>query len=304
MLLSRTKSGLMRTRTGSDIWFEILVFTIMTVFLILCLYPLYFVLIASISDPQYVLTGNVILFPRGVSLEGYMRILRDSRIWTGYWNTIVYTTVGTTINVVITIMGGYALSRKEMPGRRIILFFIVFTMFFNGGMIPTFMVVRGLGLLDTIWAMVLPNALQVMNLLIARTYFEVNIPDELVDASMIDGCSTLRFFGMIVVPLSGAIIAVMILFYAITHWNSFFNALLYLTSPDRHPLQIILRNILLTNQPDAAMVDDVATIMERQRLFGLIQYGVIVVGSAPLLMMYPFVQRYFVTGVMIGSIKG
>jgi len=276
----------------------------MTVFLILCLYPLYFVLIASISDPQYVLTGNVILFPRGVSLEGYMRILRDSRIWTGYWNTIVYTTVGTTINVVITIMGGYALSRKEMPGRRIILFFIVFTMFFNGGMIPTFMVVRGLGLLDTIWAMVLPNALQVMNLLIARTYFEVNIPDELVDASMIDGCSTLRFFGMIVVPLSGAIIAVMILFYAITHWNSFFNALLYLTSPDRHPLQIILRNILLTNQPDAAMVDDVATIMERQRLFGLIQYGVIVVGSAPLLMMYPFVQRYFVTGVMIGSIKG
>ena len=291
-------------RSRQDLIFDTIVFILMTIVMLICLYPLYFILIASISDPNQVLNGKVILFPSGVTFDGYARIFREQKIWTGYSNTILYTTVGTLINIVVTITGGYALSRKDMPGRRPLLLIIAFTMFFNGGMIPTYMVVRGLRLVDTMWAMVLPNALQVWNLMITRTFFETTIPDELLDAAKIDGCRTLRFFAQIVIPLSKPIVAVMILFYAISHWNAFFNALLYLTNASRYPLQIILRNILLTNQPDASMVDDVATILERQKLAELIKYGVITVASIPVLVMYPFVQRFFVSGVMIGSIKG
>ena len=291
-------------RSRADLVFDVVVYTLMTIFMLICLYPLYFILIASISDPNDVLIGRVILLPSGATLDGYTRIFRDQRIWTGYRNTIFYTTVGTLINIAVTITGGYALSRKDLPARRPLLLIIAFTMFFNGGMIPTYMIVRGLGLVDTMWAMVLPSALQVWNLMITRTYFETSIPEELLDAAKIDGCRTLRFFWQIVLPLSKAILAVMVLFYAISHWNAFFNALIYLTSANRHPLQIILRNILLTNQPDASMVDDVATLLERQKLAELIKYGVITVASIPVLVMYPFVQRFFVTGVMIGSIKG
>ena len=291
-------------RSRADLIFDTIVYALMTVFMFLCLYPLYFILIASVSDPNQVLSGKVILFPSGITFDGYARIFREQKIWTGYLNTILYTTIGTTINVVITIMGGYALSRKDLPARRPLLLIIAFTMFFSGGMIPTYMVVKNLGMVNTLWAMVLPNALQVWNLMIARTFFETTIPGELLDAAQIDGCRTLRFFAQIVIPLSKPIIAVMVLFYAISHWNAFFNALIYLTSADRQPLQIILRNILLTNQPDASMVDDMATILERQKLAELIKYGVITVASIPVLVLYPFVQRFFVTGVMIGSIKG
>jgi len=299
-LVART--GIKRSR--QDFIFDIIVYAVMTVFMLLCLYPLYFIIIASISEPNDVLNGRVILFPSGITLDGYARIFRDQRIWTGYRNTILYTTVGTFVNVIFTITGGYALSRKDMPGRRSLLLIIAFTMFFNGGMIPTYMVVRGLRLTDTLWAMVLPNAVQVWNLMITRTFFETTIPDELLDAAKIDGCRTLRFFTQIVIPLSKPIVAVMVLFYAISHWNAFFNALLYISSPNRYPLQIILRNILLTNQPDASMVDDIATLLERQKLAELIKYGVITVASIPVLVLYPFVQRFFVSGVMIGSIKG
>ena len=291
-------------RSKSDILFDTVVLIIMILFIIICIYPLYFILIASISDPSMVLTGKVILWPRMMTLDGYERILQEQKIWTGYRNTIFYTILGTGINVVLTTTAGYALSRKDMPGRKQILLAIIFTMFFNGGMIPTYMVVRGLNLVDTVWAMVLPNAVQVWNLMIARNFFETTIPDELLEAAMIDGCRTVRFFGQIVVPLSKAIISVLVLFYAIYHWNAFFNALIYITSERLYPLQIILRNILIANQPDAGMVDDIATILERQKVAELLKYGVIVVASAPVLALYPFVQKYFVTGIMIGSIKG
>jgi len=291
-------------RSRQDLIFDVIVYAVMTIFMLLCLYPLYFIIIASISEPNDVLNGRVILLPSGITFDGYARIFRDQKIWTGYRNTILYTAVGTSINVIFTITGGYALSRKDLPWRRPLLLIIAFTMFFNGGMIPTYMVVRGLRLTDTLWAMVLPNAVQVWNLMITRTFFEITIPDELLDASKIDGCRTLRFFTQIVIPLSKPIVAVMVLFYAISHWNAFFNALLYISSPNRYPLQIILRNILLTNQPDASMVDDIATLLERQKLAELIKYGVITVASIPVLVLYPFVQRFFVSGVMIGSIKG
>ena len=295
-------TGMKRSR--GDLLFDIIVYILMTTFMLICLYPLYFILIASISDPDQVLNGKVILFPSGITLDGYARIFRDQQIWTGYSNTILYTVAGTFINIVITITGGYALSRKDMPGRRSLLLIIAFTMFFNGGMIPTYMVVKGLGMINTFWAMLLPNALQVWNLMITRTFFESTIPGELLDAAMIDGCRTLRFFAQIVIPLSKPIVAVMVLFYAISHWNEFFNALLYLTSASRYPLQLILRNILLSTQPDASFVDDVASLLEKQKLAELIKYGVITVASIPVLIMYPFVQRFFVSGIMIGSIKG
>ena len=291
-------------RSRSDIIFDAVVFVIMLFVLFICLYPLYFMLIASISDPNYVLTGQVILYPKGITFLGYEKILGEEDIWMGYRNTIIYTILGTTLNVVLTLSAGYALSRKDLPGRRGILIFIVFTMFFNGGMIPTYMVVDQLHLIDTMWAMILPTAVQVWNLMIARSFFESTIPTELLDAAMIDGCRTLRFFTQIVLPVSKAIIAVMVLFYAISHWNTFFNALIYLESEDKYPLQIILRNILIQNQPVAGMMDDMASLIERQKAAELIKYGVIVVASVPVLVLYPFVQKYFVTGIMVGSIKG
>ncbi len=291
-------------RSRSDVIFDTIVLIIMIIVMLMCVYPLYFVLIASFSDPNYVLTGQVILFPKGITLSGYEKILGEEDIWIGYKNTIIYTVLGTTINVILTTTAGYALSRKDLPGRRWILIFIVFTMFFNGGMIPTYMVVKDLHLIDTVWAMVLPTAVQVWNLMIARSFFETTIPSELLDAAMIDGCRTLRFFTQIVLPVSKAIIAVLVLFYAISHWNTFFNALIYLESEERFPLQIILRNILIQNQPNQSMMDDVATLVERQKAAELIKYGVIVVASVPVLVLYPFVQKYFVTGIMVGSIKG
>ena len=291
-------------RSSSDLVFDIVVLIIMILFLIICMYPLYFMLIASFSDPAFVRTGQVLLLPKGFSLDGYARILGEQKIWTGYRNTIVYTVLGTSLNVLLTVTAGYALSRKDLPGRRGILMVIVFTMFFNGGMIPTYLLVANLQLVDTVWAMILPTAVQVWNLMIARSFFETNIPDELLDAAMIDGCRTLRFFAQIVMPLSKAIVAVLVLFYAISHWNAYFNALIYLESDHKYPLQIILRNILIQNQADVAMMEDMASIIEKQKAAEMIKYGVIVVASAPVLALYPFVQKYFVTGIMVGSIKG
>ena len=290
-------------RSPSDIIFDGFVYFVMTLTLIACAYPLYFILIASVSNPMQISLGKVLLLPKEFSLDGYARIFSYSKIWTGYANTLLYTVLGTTINLVCTITAGYALSRKEMTGRGILLKLIAFTMFFSGGLIPTYMLVRGLSLTDTIWAMVIPNAVQVWNLMIARSFFESTIPDELLDAASIDGCGTLRFFGRIVLPLSPAIISVMILFYSISHWNAFFNAMLYLTKPKLMPLQLILRDILLSNQ-STSMVDDVETLLERQRVAETLKYGVIVVASVPVLILYPFMQKYFVTGIMVGAIKG
>jgi len=291
-------------RSNADTLFDAFVLVVMILFLLICLYPLYFVLIASVSDPVKVSAGKVLLFPNGFTLDGYARIFRYQKIWIGYRNTLFYTTLGTTINVVITVMAGYALSRKDLRGRRPFLLLFSFTMFFSGGMIPTYMVVNGLGLIDKVWAMVLPNALAVWNLMITRSYFETTIPDELLDAAFIDGCGNLRFFGQIVIPLSKAIVSVMVLFYAIGHWNTFFNALIYLTTSTKFPLQLILRDILIAAQPDPTMMEDMTSLIEKQKLAELLKYGVIIVASVPVLILYPFVQRYFVSGIMVGSIKG
>ncbi len=288
-------------QSGTDKIFDACNYVLVSVFFLTILYPLYFVMIASISNPDLVNTGKVILFPREIMFEGYTRTLRESKIWLGYRNTIIYTGLGTSINVALTMTAGYALSRRELFGRNIIMRLIVFTMLFSGGLIPVYLIVKSLGMTNTLWAMVIPNAVSAWNLIIARTYLQTNIPQELLEASVVDGCSYTRFFWSVALPLSGAIIAVLTLFYAVAHWNSFFQGLIYLRDYDKYPLQLILRDILLAQQVPA---EDAQTAKEAQRIGDLMRFALIIIASLPVLALYPFLQRYFVKGVMIGAIKG
>ncbi len=292
-------------RSTEDWIFDVLNFTILTICVILVLYPLYFMVIASISDPSAIYAGEVWLLPKKITFEGYERIFRDNSIWIGYRNSLIYTLVGTLINVTLTLTAAYALSRKDLPGRKFFMLFITFTLFFNGGLIPTYLVVKDLKMLNTIWALVIPNAVSVFNLIIARTFLENTIPDELLEAAVIDGCSDAQFFRKIVLPLSKPIIAILVLYYGVGHWNSFFDALIYLRDESLYPLQIILRNILVQNQVNTTQMSmDAASYAAQQRVSELIKYGVIMVASVPVLILYPFLQKYFVKGTMIGSVKG
>ena len=292
--------------TGSDRTFDIVNNSLMFLVLVIVVYPLFFVAIASVSDPLLVNAGKVLLFPRGITVKGYAKIFQEDKILNGYLNTIRYTLFGTFINVSLTLSCGYALSNKYMKWKKAVLFYFVLTMFFSGGMIPKYLVVRNLGLINTIWAMVLPNALSVWNVMVTRAYFGAALPEELFETASIDGAGVLRYFWMIVLPLSKPITAVMVLFYAVGHWNAYFDALIYLESETLHPLQLVLRNILIVNQMNlsADMVEDVQDVIERQKLAELIKYGVIIVSSVPMLILYPFVQKYFIKGIMVGSLKG
>ncbi|MDL2318139.1 carbohydrate ABC transporter permease [Eubacteriales bacterium OttesenSCG-928-A19] len=290
-------------RSRNDRIFDFLNTLLMTLVALLIIYPLYFVVIASVSEPNAVYQGQVVLLPKGFTLEGYQRILDSKNIWRGYRNSLVYTVLGTTINVCLTLLAAYPLSRKDFVGASPILFLYTFTMIFSGGMIPTYMNIKELGLINTVWAMVLPGAIAAYNLIVARTFFKTSIPDELLESAMIDGCSNTRFFARIVLPLSPTLIAILVLFYGVGHWNAYFDALLYLTDEKRYPLQLVLRAILLLNEALAAMsVEDDPVLLQRRA--DLIKYGVIIVASLPLLVLYPFLQKYFVKGLMIGSIKG
>lgn len=290
-------------RSRADKAFDIINYILLTLAFLIVAYPLYFVVIASISDPIAIYEGKVILLPVRPTLEGYERIFSYSSLFTGYKNTLIYTTVGTTINVILTITAAYALSRKELVGRNAIMMGVMITMIFSGGQIPNYLLVRNLGIYNTLWALILPGAVSSYNLIVARTFFQQNIPDELREAAELDGCTDAGFFFRVVLPLSGSIIAVMVLFYAVGHWNSYYNALIYLSSQAKYPLQLVLRNILIVNTMDD-MVNDVATQAAQQRMGDLIKYGMIIVSSLPLMILYPFLQRYFVQGVMIGAIKG
>lgn len=269
----------------------------------LCLYPLFFIIIASFSDPSLVSLGKVILIPKGITFEGYEKIMQDSELWIGYRNTICYTTLGTLLNLGLTLTAGFALSRREMPFRRVIMSVFTITMFINGGLVPTFLLMRDLKLYNTFWIMILLNGISVYNLIICRTFFESTIPGELWDAAQVDGCTEFRFFFRIVLPLSGAVIAVLALYYAVGHWNSYFNAMIYLRDKELYSLQLVLRNILIANQytDDMASLDVGAdTSMKLQTM----KYAIIVVSTVPMLIVYPFVQKHFVKGVMIGAVKG
>lgn len=270
------------------------------------IYPLLFILAASVSDPNAVYNGKVWLLPIDFTLEGYNIIFQDPTIWHGYLNSIIYTVSGTTLNVVITLMTAFALSQRSFKARHIITIFFVITMFFSGGIIPSYILVRNLGMINTIWAMILPSALSMWNIIIARTFFQSTIPDELYEAAFVEGASYTKCFLQIILPLSSALIAILILFYAVAQWNSYFNALLYLTDSKKYPLQLVLRTILVLSQTLAGMFDpdNAEFAAKMQRGADLIKYGTIIVASAPLLILYPFLQKYFVKGVMVGSLKG
>jgi putative aldouronate transport system permease protein len=299
------KQGLWKTLTG-DRLFNIFAFIVLTLTLIVVFYPLYFLVIASVSSPDAIYSGQVWLWPQNVTLEGYQRIFADPSIVTGYRNSAMYTVSGTVISVALTLMAGYALSRKDLVGRNVIMVFLVITLFFDGGLIPRYLIVRDLGMLNTMWAMILPNAVSVFNIIIARTFFEMTIPDELREAASIDGASNAQFFVQVVLPLSTPIIAVLVLVYAVGNWNSFFDALIFITDENLYPLQLVLRNILTQSDitANSAMLTGVSSYADQQRVTELIKYGMIIVASIPLVVLYPFLQRYFVKGMMIGAIKG
>jgi len=291
-------------RGMSDKTFDILNKIFITILIIIIVYPLIFVVSASISDQLAVASGRMWLWPVDITFEGYKRIFSNSSIWMGYRNTILYTIVGTLIHLFVLLPCAYALSRGEIMGRTFILWFILFTMLFNGGLIPTYLVIRSLGMLDTMWAIVIPNVVGAWSIFVARSFFQQNIPDQMIEAAKIDGASEFYTFIRIVLPLSLPIIAVMALFHAVGLWNQYFNALIYLSDRSKFPLQLILREILVVNQLDlGAGSDDPESIVQQVRTAGLIKYAVIIVSSLPLLIAYPFLQRFFVQGILIGSIK-
>lgn len=291
-------------RSKADVAFNIVNTILLGLVLVIVLYPLWFVLIASISDPNLVTLGKITFLPKGITMAGYEKVFEYDDVWMGFRNSLFYTVTFTLIATALTVSSGYVISRKDLVGRKLLTTFFMVCMFFNGGMIPTYMVVRSLGMVDTVWAVIIPNCVWVYNMLIARTFFATSIPDEMLEASQIDGCSNLRFFFRIVVPLSPAIIAVLVLFYAVAQWNSFMDALIYLKTKELYPLQIILRNILLQNSVDSSMIGDASSMDERQRLADMLKYVLIIVSCVPMFIVYPFVQKYFVKGVMIGAVKG
>lgn len=285
---------------------DTLVYVLGTLITVIAAYPLIFVLSASFSEPSSVITGKVVLWPVNFTVEGYKTILEYAGIWTGYRNTIFYTLIGTTINICLTLPAAYALSRADFKARGFFTAFFSFTMFFNGGLIPTYLVVKALGLVNNPAVLVILGAVSVWNMMITRTFFQGSIPHSLEEAAYLDGCSTTRLFLQIALPLSTPIIAVLVLFYAVGHWNNYFNALIYLSKAEHYPLQLYLRNVLILEDVSALMGDTEAVQewLERLERKEAMKFGVVVVSSVPVLVLYPFLQKYFVKGMTIGAIKG
>jgi putative aldouronate transport system permease protein len=289
-------------KQSADVMLEILLYVLAAIMLVIVIYPLYFIVIASFSDPSAVANGQMWVFPKGFTLDGYKELLNHKNIWIGYRNTILYTVLGTAIGLIVNISAAYALSRKDLVGRKYISLFFIFTMFFSGGLIPMFLTIRDFHLYNTFLVMVLPFSVVVFDIIVARTFFQTSIPSDLLEAAQMDGCGNLRYFVQIVLPLSKAVIAVLGLWIAVGYWNSYFNALIYLKDPNLYPLQLILRNILITNQMQSNMgTGEAATIA--MRLANLMRYSVIIISTLPIMCVYPFVQKYFNQGVMIGAVK-
>ena len=278
--------------------------TILTLALLIVLFPIMNIVSSAFSDPKAVTAGKVWLFPVDFSLESFKNVLKFDKVWIGYKNTIFYTLVGTVMNVIITLFCAYPLAQKRFIGRKFMSKMLLITMLFGGGMIPSYLLVKELHLLNTRWAVLLPGLMSAYNVIITRTYIETNISGELDDAARIDGCSPIQFFFRFIIPLSKSIIAIITMYYAVGHWNSYFGAFLYLNDSELYPLQLFLREILLQTQLDASAFDDPEMAAQMQSQAEALKYSVIVVATAPLMCVYPLVQKHFVKGVMIGSVKG
>ena len=283
--------------------FDIIVYTITILLFLVVAYPLVLVLSCSISDPGLVATGKVLLLPKGINFAGYKQLLYNPNILTGYGNTIFYTVAGTLVNLAVTVPAGYVLTKSMVPGTKLFMGLFMFTMYFSGGMIPTFLLVNGLGLYNTRAVLLILGAFSTYNCIICRSFFN-GLPEELEEAARIDGCSPLGIFFKIVLPLSKALLGVMVLYFAVGHWNGYFNAMIYINEDAKQPLQVFLRRILILAQMSADMDEAGDYAGHLADMEALIRYAVIVVSSAPLLILYPFLQKYFDKGVLIGSVKG
>lgn len=297
-----TTSTQIRDSFGDQV-FMFFVYLFLIFCLLIVLYPLIYIVSASFSDPIAVTAGRVWLYPVDFTLRGYEVTFQNPQIITGYLNSLFYTVFGTLISVILTVLVAYPLSRQDLYGGGLIMFLITFTLIFSGGLIPTYLVVKDLGMIDTRWALLIPQAIAAFQVIIARTFFRSAIPFELVEAAELDGCNDLQFLWKVVLPLSKPIIAVLALMYAVSQWNGYFDALIYLKSSDLQPLQLVLRNILILNTTSSGSMDATA-MAQRQQLADLLKYCLVVVATVPVLLIYPFVQRYFVKGMLIGSIKG
>lgn len=291
--------------------FVIFNYTFVIIATLIVLYPLIYIISASISDPAAVNAGEMWLLPKGFTLEGYQKIFNNQDIWMGYKNTIIYTLLSVAVNLIVTLPCAYALSRPELFGKNFFVKFIMITMFVSGGMIPTYLLVKSLGMINTMWALIIPSAASVYNIVVTRSFFQSNIPRELEEAAIVDGCNDFRIFFQIVLPLSAPIIAVMALFVGVARWNGFYDALIYLSDRSKYPLQMILRELLIlqdlsSNQAASgeAQQSTLEALYRKQQLVAIIKYGVMIVSTLPVIIVYPFLQRYFVKGVMVGSLKG
>jgi len=288
--------------SDQDRVFNAAVMILSVILLLVIAYPLWFIIIASFSDPVDVNLGKVWILPSRVTLLGYQRVFENKQFWLGYRNTILYTIAGTFISLLFTLPAAYALSRKDLVGRNLIMKYFVFTMFFSGGLIPTYLTVSGFHLTNTVWVLLVPFSVSVYNIIIARTFFASNIPQELLEAARLDGCGNTRFFFLVALPLSKPIIAVIGLYCAVSHWNQFFNSLIYVRNENLVPLQVVLRNILLQNK---FWEDSVTDALNEVQLIGdVMKYAVIIIATVPVMCIYPFIQKYFARGVMIGAVKG
>lgn len=301
----RRGKGIRETRF--DRIFGMVVYALLFLMLIVVMYPLYFVLMASVSNPQFVNSGTPLLYPKGFTWMGYTRVFADARIWVGYGNTILYAALGALLSVFVQVTAGYALSRQDLPGRGLFMAAFVFTMYFGGGLIPHYLIVKGLGLVNTRLLMIISGCCSVYNIIIVRSFFQSTLPLELQEAAFIDGCTNQRYFFSVVLPLSKAILAVIALYALVMQWNSYFNAMIFLTDRSKYPLQLYLREILLsakTYEDTSTVGMDPETAMMMEQMVEVVKYGVIVVSTLPIIAVYPFLQKYFVQGVMIGALKG
>ena len=299
--LPKKTNNVVKDSLGDKVFYAI-TYLILGLLALIILYPVYFIIIASISDPDAVLAGKVVLYPVDINLDGYMKILERTDVWTGYINTIVYTVATVVLSLLVTIPAGWALSRSTLPGKKFWMVYFIIPMFFGGGLIPFYNIMSMLGLINSPLAVILPAILSVWNLFMTKTFFSSSIPVGLTEAATIDGAGHFQTFFMVVIPLAKAIIAVMAMYYAVGQWNSYFNAMIFLQDETMYPLQLVLKEILLAAESTAGGSGE--TILEQYRLANQLKYVSVIVSSLPVLMLYPFVQKYFKQGVMIGSLKG
>ena len=297
------KNTSIRTSREDKIYYAISGF-LLTVFFLIVLYPLIYVVSASFSDGKAVMAGKVVLFPVDFTFKTYELTFQYKEVFSSFFNSVVYSLVGTAINIVLTMIAAYALARKTLPFRQGIMFLFTFTMFFSGGLIPSYILVKNLGMLDSMWALILPGAISTYNMIIARTFIMNSIPEDLLEAAQIDGCSDFRYFYSIVLPLSKAVIAVLCVYYIVGHWNGWFGAFIYLFDRKKYPLQLVLREILIVNTIDPSRSFDPELYEQMQALSQVLKYALIVISSLPMMILYPFAQKFFIQGVMIGAVKG